>query len=467
MENPEINPATNRIKELQPDGDSVKDYEYDPAGNTTKDPDGRTFQYDGENKQIKVSNTAGTIGEYSFDGDGKRVKKHVPATGETTHFIYDAGGKLIAEYSTIVEPTATAKANYLTNDTLGSPRILTDRDGNVGSRRDFLPFGGEIPSGIVGRDFLQGYNVQDSIRQKFTSYERDNESDLNFAQARMFGAPVGRFTSPDPAMASASVDNPQTWNRYVYVLNNPVKYSDPLGLWEIDSNYETITETNDKGKKKVTKVRVILKKEDGDDAKTLAKQLKISEKAAQKLLNKADSNGNIRLSEAGGSIGNVFKNIEKILVAYEQFKIDNPDQGDNNGQSCSSTASFLATGGRNTQNGVGALDQYLGQMGVDMNGNPTGMRANARSINENDLQIGDIVRYALNNTSMATHFTTFLMLNRNGEPVVFSKNGDTGTYSFAEASAYEGREYGTITPLPRLPNGGASGDKTGFYRPLN
>lgn len=48
-----------------------------------------------------------TIGEYSCDGDGKRVKKHVPATGETTVFVYDASNKLVAEYSTIVEPTAT------------------------------------------------------------------------------------------------------------------------------------------------------------------------------------------------------------------------------------------------------------------------------------------------------------------------------------------------------------------------
>ncbi|MEZ5306101.1 MAG: RHS repeat-associated core domain-containing protein [Pyrinomonadaceae bacterium] len=230
MENPEIDSATNRIKELQPDGDSVKDYEYDPAGNTTKDPDGRTFKYDGENKQIKVTNTAGTIGEYSFDGDGKRVKKQVPATGETTHFIYDAGGKLIAEYSTMVEPTATAKANYLTNDTLGSPRILTDRDGNVASRRDFLPFGGEIPTGNGERNSAQGYGGQDSIRQKFTGYESDAETSLDYAKARMHSYYQGRFTSPDPIiMAKERLPDPQSVDLYVYARNNPLKYVDPNG----------------------------------------------------------------------------------------------------------------------------------------------------------------------------------------------------------------------------------------------
>ena len=40
----------------------------------------------------------------------------------------------------------------------------------------------------------------------------------------------GRFTSPDPLMASATVANPQTWNRYGYVVNNPLKFIDPSGM---------------------------------------------------------------------------------------------------------------------------------------------------------------------------------------------------------------------------------------------
>jgi len=72
------------------------------------------------------------------------VKKVVPSTGETTVFAYDASGKMVAEYSTNVEPVATAKVNYLTTDHLGSPRVLTDQNGAVISRRDFHPFGDEI-----------------------------------------------------------------------------------------------------------------------------------------------------------------------------------------------------------------------------------------------------------------------------------------------------------------------------------
>jgi uncharacterized protein RhaS with RHS repeats len=57
------------------------------------------------------------------------VKKVVPATGETTLFVYDASGKMVAEYSTIVTPPSEAKVSYLTNDHPGSPRVITDQNG--------------------------------------------------------------------------------------------------------------------------------------------------------------------------------------------------------------------------------------------------------------------------------------------------------------------------------------------------
>ena len=41
-------------------------------------------------------NPVATLGEYEYDGDGKRVKKHVPSTGEVTEFVYDAGGTRIS-----------------------------------------------------------------------------------------------------------------------------------------------------------------------------------------------------------------------------------------------------------------------------------------------------------------------------------------------------------------------------------
>ncbi|MBK7705528.1 MAG: hypothetical protein IPJ30_07040 [Acidobacteria bacterium] len=81
-----------------------------------------------------------TIGLYYFDGDGRRVKK-VTAT-ETVIFVFDAAGKLVAEYST--SPSQTPQVQYLTNDHLGTPRINTNENGAVVSRTDYMPYGEEI-----------------------------------------------------------------------------------------------------------------------------------------------------------------------------------------------------------------------------------------------------------------------------------------------------------------------------------
>ena len=147
------------------------------------------------------------------------MKKVVPATGETTVFVYDASGKMVAEYSTVV--SSMPQVSYLTADHLGSPRINTDANGLVTARHDYLPFGEEIARTNYGADL---------VKQKFTSYERDSESDLDFAQARYYNSKHGRFTSVDPLMASAAATNPQTFNRYAYVGNNPVNVTDPSGM---------------------------------------------------------------------------------------------------------------------------------------------------------------------------------------------------------------------------------------------
>ena len=53
---------------------------------------------------------------------------------------------------------------------------------------------------------------------------------MDYAQARYYNSNHGRFTSVDPLTASATIRNPQTFNRYSYVLNSPYKFTDPLGL---------------------------------------------------------------------------------------------------------------------------------------------------------------------------------------------------------------------------------------------
>lgn len=146
-------------------------------------------------------------------------------------FVFDAGGALAAEYSTQVE-TANPQESYLTADHLGSPRVITDKTGNVISRRDFMPFGEELGAGVGTRSTTLKYAASgvDSVRKRYTGYEKDTETDLDFAEARMYQNKHGRFTAVDPLMASASPSDPQTFNRYSHTGNNPINRTDPMGL---------------------------------------------------------------------------------------------------------------------------------------------------------------------------------------------------------------------------------------------
>lgn len=81
--------------------------------------------------------------------------------------------------------------------------------------------------GTGGRITSQGYGGTDNVRQKFTSYERDDETGLDYAKARYYSSTQGRFTGPDfgPFLPA----DPQSFNRYLYVQNNPLKFIDPTG----------------------------------------------------------------------------------------------------------------------------------------------------------------------------------------------------------------------------------------------
>ncbi len=145
--------------------------------------------------------------------------------------------------------TSAVDFEWLVADHLGTPRMVVNKSGSREGvkRHDYLPFGEELYAGVSSRTVEHGY-TGDGVRQKFTSYERDNETGLDYAQARYYSSIQGRFTSIDPyniiIEVQASVDSsaqkartkliaylgqPQQWNRYGYAINNPLKYIDPTG----------------------------------------------------------------------------------------------------------------------------------------------------------------------------------------------------------------------------------------------
>jgi RHS repeat-associated protein len=130
---------------------------------------------------------------------------------------------------------------WLVTDQLGTPRMVFDKTGSLAStkRHDYLPFGEELFAGTGLRALAQGYGGFDGVRQKFTQKERDGETGLDYFWARYYASAQGRFTSADPLLASDRSANPQSWNRYTYVLNNPLRLVDPHGLVDDDDPWKT------------------------------------------------------------------------------------------------------------------------------------------------------------------------------------------------------------------------------------
>jgi RHS repeat-associated protein len=83
---------------------------------------------------------------------------------------------------------------------------------------------------------LRGQAALDRIGSRCTGKERDSETGLDYFEARYYASNMGRFMSVDPNMESVHRSNPQTWNRYAYVLNNPLSNIDPTGEIWVSSN---------------------------------------------------------------------------------------------------------------------------------------------------------------------------------------------------------------------------------------
>jgi len=135
------------------------------------------------------------MGEYSVTWSGSMVLNRVT---ESAYF----GGKKVLP--------AVAR------DRLGSAR------GNA-SAADH-PYGENYPSVPWGMDGTDG----------FGAYYQDSSTRLNYADQRYYNATYGRFNTPDPYQAGddgpESPEEPQSWNHYAYVLNDPITFYDPEGL---------------------------------------------------------------------------------------------------------------------------------------------------------------------------------------------------------------------------------------------
>jgi len=117
--------------------------------------------------------------------------------------------------------TANGSGYFWHKDWLGSVRLSS----SLGSRAYF--------SDRAFAPFAEKYdNFGNTANLNFTGDTQDSFTGLFDTPNRELSSAQGRWISPDPAgLRAVDPSNPQTWNRYAYVANNPNLYIDPLGLW--------------------------------------------------------------------------------------------------------------------------------------------------------------------------------------------------------------------------------------------
>jgi RHS repeat-associated protein len=207
-------------------------YAYDQNGNMTTDGT-ECFEYNEANQLKRVKNCSNnqTIAEYVYDYNGNRVVKKVYSNGVLQKTVYSPSDefetvKLASNGATqntsyyLVNNEIVAKKNpdgtrqYYHNDHLGSTSVLTNQAGALVEKTEYDPWG-EVKSGGTKSKF------------QYTGQEKDLETGLNYYNARYYDSHIRRFTQPDDIIQDPY--NPQDLNRYAYVRNNPLRYTDPSG----------------------------------------------------------------------------------------------------------------------------------------------------------------------------------------------------------------------------------------------
>lgn len=220
--------ATNQL--------SATNISYDLAGNMAADGSSVNYSFDAANHLVMASGTGSGNWSYVYDANNFRVEKtngtsgtlywrdlagdtiaETDTTGSTTNqnyreYVFFAGQRVAQRDAT----TPTPIVYFYFADQVGSITSISTATGSPCYEATFTPYGKEMPT-----------QTTCSSNYKFTGYERDSETGLDYAFERYYNWRLGRFMSADPL--GGEITDPQLLNRYAYVRNSPPEFNDPLG----------------------------------------------------------------------------------------------------------------------------------------------------------------------------------------------------------------------------------------------
>jgi RHS repeat-associated protein len=191
------------------------------------------FTYDASYKRVKelISTGGSSRTVYMVHPDnagGLAFEREVKGSStENRHFI-TAGGMVVAVVKTTgtsgAEPTDANMTNYWHRDALGSIVVVSNANGSALERMAFDPWGRRLEKNGDLNVWMPAPAHGD---RGFTGHEHLDELALVHMNGRVYEPTLGRFLSADPMVQDPQ--NLQNYNRYTYVLNRPLAYTDPTG----------------------------------------------------------------------------------------------------------------------------------------------------------------------------------------------------------------------------------------------
>ncbi|WP_420933668.1 RHS repeat domain-containing protein [Alteromonas sp. A081] len=222
-------------------------FAYDNNGNIRSDGTGRAFHYGTYDKPTRITKGAlyadmkyginrelyfkkekrveeGKTNEYQtiYLGNYEEVKRTGGSGSLTEHKYYVAGDIVISHRS-----NGTKEYSYLHKDHQGSIATVTNVNGTVVQQAFFDPFGKRTQ--IHQASVFANASYMQPTDRGYTGHKMMDGLGIIHMNGRIYDPILGRFLQADPFIQAPS--NSQSYNRYSYVLNNPLSYTDPSGYF--------------------------------------------------------------------------------------------------------------------------------------------------------------------------------------------------------------------------------------------